>query len=450
MVIDDKTLITITPEWMKQKFDEMNELLFDNVLGDCKFSLFTSGKGSEGGILGWFKIKPDFNVTSKYHLAGHGRVDGKQYYERVNDGTGYDEYFMVHSETFPGLMHPEIQLNGNYNWTEKSALSTLVHEMCHYLQHIEGFYEGVGTYKYNQRTRTNQVITFKWLHHGNTFLSVANKISKKAASVLGNGIFTVESIASAEQMKQVDFTDQKKEQHNKKAAKGITFYKLELTVPAYIKGKRYGCEYAIPASTIAGDLAKTITTLDPNKFKRVVRCVTTDGNIMKYPFIKSVTRRYYALANTVDEVMPDVKVDYQEDVILGQKAKLDNPLYIFRMKYKNSPNKWGFYVVDPVNYFAIRNYLTNSQKEYVYADYCETYDPKALEWDRVKIKQISVHYLSNSENIMPEVEKSAFNVLFNNVRPIKESMKLNRVDMQQILEQVVEQLAQEERVMPGT
>ena len=51
----DKTFKPNT-EWMKQKYLEMNDLLFNGTLGQCNFAIFTSGKGSQGGVLGWFKI----------------------------------------------------------------------------------------------------------------------------------------------------------------------------------------------------------------------------------------------------------------------------------------------------------------------------------------------------------------------------------------------------------
>lgn len=45
-----------TVEWMGKKYNEMNMQLFNNELGDCNFAIFTTGRGSEGGVLGWFKI----------------------------------------------------------------------------------------------------------------------------------------------------------------------------------------------------------------------------------------------------------------------------------------------------------------------------------------------------------------------------------------------------------
>ena len=46
-----------TIEWMTQKYNEMNSLLFDNRLGECNFRVFTTGKGSQGRRLGCFGLE---------------------------------------------------------------------------------------------------------------------------------------------------------------------------------------------------------------------------------------------------------------------------------------------------------------------------------------------------------------------------------------------------------
>ena len=44
-------------EWMSAMYDKMNNELFDGALGACNFDVFTTGRGSQGRVLGWFKIK---------------------------------------------------------------------------------------------------------------------------------------------------------------------------------------------------------------------------------------------------------------------------------------------------------------------------------------------------------------------------------------------------------
>lgn len=408
---DDKTLIKITPEWMEQKFNEMNKLLFNGALGSCKFSLFVTGKGSQGRTLGWFKTNKEHGVVGEYHIVGR-TVDGVQMYYQDWDG----DKFMISEEDFAYYMNPEIQLNGNYNWTEKAALSTLVHEMCHYRQHLFGFWPGTGSVKYDPRAGKKVVTSFKYLHHGQDFMKIAEQVSRKS-----NEFFTVERLARAEQMEQMDFTDDMKAKHNAAAAKGIHFFKFEFAYPEYSRsGGLFKCGYAIPAGTIAETYLSYVQTWSPDRYKRVVHCVTTDGNVKKYHTVKGVGSWYYAKGNTIDDVMPDVKVDFQEDIQLGGGAKMQNPWYIFRMKYKTPYKKgytsypWAYYIVEFKNFFQVRNYLNNSQNEFVYADYTEVYDPKIQSHKPNNIKNLRIHYISMTQEVLSEIEQSAPTVIFNN------------------------------------
>ena len=56
--LNDKMDKTFKPtvEWMTARYAEMNNELFGGELGECSFAIFTTGRGSEGGTLGWFKI----------------------------------------------------------------------------------------------------------------------------------------------------------------------------------------------------------------------------------------------------------------------------------------------------------------------------------------------------------------------------------------------------------
>ena len=385
---DDKTLITITPEWMEQKFDEMNKLLFNGVLYKPQFSLFTKGKGSRGGTLGWFKINKDYNViwkSDRYH-------GGYQAY--VKDSWG--DSFMLQPEEFVYYMHPLIQLNGNYNWTEKAALTTLVHEMCHYYVSRNGHWPKQA--------------------HGPEFVSVARMVSQKS-----NEFFTVQRLAKAEQMEQMDFTDDMKARNNAFAAKGIHFIKFEFVNPEYSKkGRTYKCAYAIPASTIAEKYISYVKSYSPDKYKRIVHCVTTDGNIKKYHTINSVGTWYYSKGETVDDVMPDVKVDFQEDIQFGGEGKTQQPWYIFRMKYKvpyeNGGTKypWAYRIAEFKNFFAVKNYVNNERDRFVYADYTETYDPKIQSHKANNLKKMASCFVSLSQNVLTDVKQSEPTVIFNN------------------------------------
>lgn len=162
---DKRELMTPTVEWMARKYDEMNQTLFGGELGACSFKIFTTGKGSQGGVLGWFRI-----TTNSIRYEKDTR---RMFYSSL----GYK--FYITQDNFVNLCKPQIELNGNYRWTERAALSTLVHEMCHYYTDMKG-------------------IILRQAH-GREFKQIASHVSS-----LSNGIFTVERLAKAEQMQEME------------------------------------------------------------------------------------------------------------------------------------------------------------------------------------------------------------------------------------------------------
>jgi hypothetical protein len=162
--VDKSQLIEPTVEWLKAKYDEMNKSLFDSKLQECEFEIFTKGRGMEGGLLGQFKRE---NPNIRYDKNGRNFVI-------IN---GEKEY--INYDNFVKICKPKILINGNYRWTEKALLSTLVHEMCHYYTRRNGW-------------RPKQ-------SHGVEFKNIAYIVSSRS-----NGIFTVERIASAEQMSEME------------------------------------------------------------------------------------------------------------------------------------------------------------------------------------------------------------------------------------------------------
>ena len=393
--VDDKTLITITPEWMEQKFEEMNKLLFNGILYKCKFSLFTSGKGSRGGILGWFKINKDYNVIWKQDYR-HG---GYQAYVKDNWG----DSFMLQPEEFVYYMHPLIQLNGNYNWTEKAALSTLVHEMCHYYVHRNGYWPKQA--------------------HGPEFMQVARMVSAKS-----NEFFTVERLAKAEQMEQMDFTNDMKAFNNRRASKGVHFFKIELAAPESARHGVYRFAYAVPASTIVDAYRDYMKVCNPERYKRIVECVTTDGNVKRYKTVNRVGTWYYSSAKSMEEVMGDVTINQETEITIGsQDNSMSEPYYIFRMKYKTPyvlrgySYPWAYKIVEPKNFYLVRHYIRNSQDKFTYADYVETTDAKILSHKQSNMKNLEQNYICVNENILPSIAKSEPTILFNNEKGLENS-----------------------------
>ena len=168
--IDESQVINLTTDWMAREYDRMNQQLFGGSLGSCDFGIFTTGKGSEGGTLGWFKI------------TGQGVMIRRSTRRLFKKDIWGDEVWVTRQNFVP-ICKPRIELNGNYRWTQKAALSTLVHEMCHYYCNMYGH-------------RPVQ-------HHGPEFRDIAWTVSKKSGE-----FFTVERIARAEQMNEMELNAQ--------------------------------------------------------------------------------------------------------------------------------------------------------------------------------------------------------------------------------------------------
>ena len=174
-------------EWMRDKYNEMNDLLFDGELGDCEFGLFTGGKGSQGGTLGRFAVTgPGIRFRhSDRRMVCTERVS----YSRER---GKYEPEPITRDNFVELCRPIIQINGNYHGTERAFLATLVHEMCHYYVCMDG---------YNP------------LHpHGKEFMSIASRTSQKS-----NGLFSIQRLASAEDMADYELDDEIRTRNEKRA-----------------------------------------------------------------------------------------------------------------------------------------------------------------------------------------------------------------------------------------
>ena len=176
--IDESKVIDLTTDWMAREYDRMNRLLFNGELGPCVFGIFTTGRGSEGGVLGWFRICGQ-NIKVRRSLGRMFRYD-------------YDgREIWVNRDNFVDICKPKIELNGNYRWTQKAALSTLVHEMCHYYCNMNGF-------------RPTQ-------HHGYEFRNIAWRVSERS-----NEFFSVERIAKAEQMDEMELSSRMQVKRDKR------------------------------------------------------------------------------------------------------------------------------------------------------------------------------------------------------------------------------------------
>ena len=165
-----------TVDWMTAKYAEMNDTLFNGKLGGCSFKIFTTGRGSEGGVLGWFKIGNRNIRVNRYTRVMF-----------VNNG----EKTRINRENFVSLCNPIIELNGNYTGTEYGFLATLVHEMCHYYTYMDG-----------------------WCPkqcHGREFKNIGSVVSARS-----KGMFTIQRLATAEEMSQLELSDEMKAKREKR------------------------------------------------------------------------------------------------------------------------------------------------------------------------------------------------------------------------------------------
>lgn len=165
-----------TVQWMAEKYWEMNEQVFNGELGDCDFGIFTTGRGSQGGILGWFKM------TGKNLRI---RRSTRRMYVRGWQDEEIDKH------NFVELCKPRIELNGNYSGKEESFLTTLVHEMCHYYTYMNG--------------------KAPVQAHGREFRQACAMVQAKS-----NGRFTIQRVASSEQMAGLELSDEMKEKRRKR------------------------------------------------------------------------------------------------------------------------------------------------------------------------------------------------------------------------------------------
>jgi len=241
-----------TVKWMAQKYQEMNEQLFNGVLGDCNFNIFTTGRGSQGGTLGWFKIG-----------ARGIRVD--RYSRRMFKRIGWDmEYIDKHN--FVNLCWPTIELNGNYSGTEHGFLATLVHEMCHYYTYMNGYCPKQG--------------------HGIEFKEIGSIVSSRS-----NGLFTIQRLATAEEMNELELNDEMKAKREKRLAN------KKASVTAVIIFTQEGkVKLTITSNQ---NLVNLITNTEEGvRNEKVVS--TNDANIIDYLFSKGYrknmrTWRYWSI-----------------------------------------------------------------------------------------------------------------------------------------------------------
>lgn len=239
-----------TVEWMAERYNEANQKLFNGALGECDFNVFTTGRGSQGGTLGWFKIAARGIMADR-----HSRKMFKQGLDRV----------YVDRKNFVEMCHPTIELNGNYSGTEHGFLATLVHEMCHYYTYMNGYCPKQG--------------------HGPEFRQIGSIVSSRS-----NGLFTIKRLASAEDMSQLELNDEMKAKREKRLNNKKASVTAVLVFTIYGKVKL--------TMTSSQNLIDTISNEENRRGENVV--TSNDSNVIDYLFSKGYrknmrTWRYWSL-----------------------------------------------------------------------------------------------------------------------------------------------------------
>lgn len=187
--VDNTVKIYATIDWMSKWYDILNRELFSGKLGTCGFHIFKKGAKTLGL----------FSMSNTKCERNSRRMFKELYGDRV----------YITNENFTSYCNPRIGLNGNYKATEQTLLGTLVHEMCHYYTYMNG-YAPVQA-------------------HGTEFRHIGQIVSSRS-----NGYFTIQRLASAEEMADYELDSNVKQKME--AAKERRFGKSGATLIIYKSG----------------------------------------------------------------------------------------------------------------------------------------------------------------------------------------------------------------------
>lgn len=230
-----------TVQWMNQKYNEMNVELFNGELGNCDFEVFTTGNGSQGKRLGFFSMR---GYGLKYNTQDR-RLFIYSSFERV----------FINKNNFSELAKPLIAINGNYTGTEYGFLATLVHEMCHYYTYMYG------------RVPTQA--------HGREFRDIGSIVSYKSG-----GLFTIQRLASAEDMSHLDLSDEMKAKKEKR----IENKKSKIYAVFEYKGN----EIHLTTTSNQRLIDEICNFKNRNNVKQVI--VSNDNDLIEFLFSKGYNR----------------------------------------------------------------------------------------------------------------------------------------------------------------
>jgi hypothetical protein len=241
---------------------------------------------------------------------------------------GWGTKVFIDRNNFVRLCRPRIELNGNYTGTEQSFLATLAHEMCHYYTYMDGYCPKQG--------------------HGREFKEIGYVVSQRS-----NGMFTIQRLASAEQMTEMELSDEMKA----KRAKRLSNKKSSVTA-ILVFTKKGEVKLTISSNP---SLINMISSSEKERGENVV--TTNDAEVIEYLFDKGYrknmrTWRYWSLEGKpwLDELksmLPEVSGE-----TLGvrrpaaQQIPPREPKLIFSIKTSN-----GVFETECSSYIELRNKL---------------------------------------------------------------------------------------------
>lgn len=382
-------IIEVTSAWMRENYIRLNKELFGGTLGPCSFYLFRHGEGSKrGNVFGWFRLEPkwEFETVGLRFDDGHtgwGVVKLKQ----------NDQVLQWDPITRRNIFHyyttPYIELSALHKWTEKAALSTLVHEMCHYyVEVVQCIYDKP---------------------HGKAFQEAARMVERNSG-----GLYSYERIMTSEEVSELGKSDLKVKQDAAVASKGIHVIVVEYMEP---RDGIYPYGYNIPTpknyqtqkALVIGRIGKHV--------KRAFDLVTTDPEIVstfgnsKLDFFKYTTdfNRLFASIkfDSVTELTPEHDMGRLKKpvyVLIMKPIELDECEYMLAKNMKDLESMAGYLM-----------YYHCGEGRYDRAEflsYFEAYDPRIKSHKMSNPKEVTYWKAPTEDGVLPWCERVNYKRLY--------------------------------------
>ena len=240
---------------------------------------------------------------------------------------GWGTKVFIDRNNFVRLCRPRIELNGNYTGTEQSFLATLAHEMCHYYTYMDGYCPKQG--------------------HGREFKEIGQIVSQRS-----NGMFTIQRLASAEQMSEMELSDEMKAKREKR----LSNRKSSVTA-IFVFTKQGQVKLTITSSQ---NLINMISASEEERGNNVV--TTNNADVIDYLFAKGYkknmrTWRYWSLEGKpwIDELKQMLPETSGETLGVKRPTVQPQPKQskrVFSIKTSN-----GIFEYDGSSYYALLNAL---------------------------------------------------------------------------------------------